>query len=121
MRNKGVDAHVKVHKPHKSPKFKRHNIDFLLPSGGSKALGPVGWNPFIAQSIICLFSISTDFEVSVSSLSGQAMKALPARLLAAYENKHWKYLWLKFISNLDTEVIMSQQKSSATYNPKKGS
>lgn len=59
---------------------------FLLPSGGSKALGPVGWNPFIAQSIICLFSISTDFEVSVSSLSGQAMKALPARLLAAYEH-----------------------------------
>ncbi len=58
------------------------SIDFLLPSGGSKALGPVGRNPVIAQSIICLFSISTDFEVSVSSLSGQAMKALPARLLA---------------------------------------
>lgn len=54
------------------------------PSGGSKALGPVGWNPVIAQSIICLLRSSTDFEVSVSSLSGQDMKALPARLLAAY-------------------------------------
>lgn len=54
------------------------------PSGGSKALGPVGWNPVIAQSIICLLRSSTDFEVSVSSLSGQDMKALPARLLATY-------------------------------------
>lgn len=55
-----------------------------LPSGGSKALGPVGWNPVMAQSIICLLRSSTDFEVSVSSLSGQDMKALPARLLATY-------------------------------------
>lgn len=65
-------------------KLQHRNI--LLPSGGSKALGPVGWNPVIAQSIICLFRISTDLEVSVSSLSGQAMKALPARLLATYRH-----------------------------------
>lgn len=58
----------------------------LLPSGGSKPLGPVGWYPVIAQSIICLFNISTDFEVSVSSLSGQVMKAFPARLLATFKD-----------------------------------
>lgn len=54
----------------------------FLPSGGSKPLGPVGWNPVIAHSIIFLFNMSTDLEVSLSSLSGQAVKAFPARLLA---------------------------------------
>lgn len=66
--------------------MRKWRFSLLSPSGGSRALGPVGWNPAMAHSIICLFSISTDLEVSVSSLSGQDMKALPARLLATYQN-----------------------------------
>lgn len=72
----------------KKKKIRPHWFYFsFLPSGGSKAFGPVGWNPVMAQSIICLLSISTDLEVSVSSLSGQAMKTFPARLLAACGKK----------------------------------
>lgn len=72
------------------PRYRVSDKNFLLPSGGSKPLGPVGWNPVIAQSIISLFNISTDLEVSVSSLSGQVMKAFPARLPATYKHiKTW--------------------------------
>lgn len=52
------------------------------PSGGSSPLGPEGWKPPRAHSIICLFWISTTLDVSVSSFSGHAGKIFPARLLA---------------------------------------
>lgn len=52
------------------------------PSGGSRPLGPEGWKPPRAHSIICLFWISTTLEVSVSSFSGHAGKIFPALLLA---------------------------------------
>lgn len=45
-------------------------------------MGPEGWKPPSAHSIICLFWISTTLEVSVSSFSGHAGKIFPALLLA---------------------------------------
>lgn len=53
-----------------------------LPSGGSRPLGPEGWKPPRAHSIICLFCTSTALPESFSSLSWQAGNSFPARLLA---------------------------------------
>lgn len=55
-----------------------------LPSGGSRPLGPEGWKPPRAHSIICLFCTSTALAVSLSSLSWQAGNSFPARLLATW-------------------------------------
>lgn len=55
-----------------------------LPSGGSRPLGPEGWNPPRAHSIICLFCTSTALAVSLSSLSWHAGNSFPARLLATW-------------------------------------
>lgn len=51
-------------------------------------MGPEGWKPPRAHSIICLFWISTTLEVSVSSFSGHAGKIFPALLLATCQGSH---------------------------------
>lgn len=58
----------------------QHNA-FVLPSGGSRACGPVGRKPVMAHSIICLVWISTP---SASSLESQEGTGLPALTLATY-------------------------------------
>lgn len=58
-----------------------------LPSGGSRPLGPEGWKPPRAHSIICLFCTSTALPVSLSSLSWQAGNSFPARLLATWRGQ----------------------------------
>lgn len=59
-------------------------VHLHLPSGGSRPLGPEGWNPPRAHSIICLFCTSTALAVSLSSLSWHIGNSFPARLLATW-------------------------------------
>ena len=47
-------------------------------------MGPEGWNPPRAHSIICLFCTSTALAVSLSSLSWHTGNSFPARLLATW-------------------------------------
>ncbi len=90
----------------------------VLPSGGSRPLGPVGWNPVMAHSIICLFCMSTDLEVSVSSLSGHVRKVLPALVLATCKARHSNIFFRDFCLeyNNKLEKIWFVQSSVCTTN-----
>ena len=52
-------------------------------------MGPEGWNPPRAHSIICLFCTSTALAVSLSSLSWHIGNSFPARLLATWGQHVW--------------------------------
>lgn len=64
-------------------------VHLHVPSGGSRPLGPEGWNPPRAHSIICLFCTSTALAVSLSSLSWHIGNSFPARLLATWGQHVW--------------------------------
>lgn len=78
-------------------------VHLHVPSGGSRPLGPEGWNPPRAHSIICLFCTSTALAVSACRCHG-TLKQLPRRLLATWGQHVWGRLSESSVGGLRQEA-----------------